>query len=69
MSGRWSGGVANRQWARPGVRTAGDPELATRLDEEMAAVRFWCDNCGRVHPLREHRTCRAENPFQTAYRG
>lgn len=69
MSGKWSGGVANRQWARPGMRTHGDPALAARLDEELASVPFWCDNCGSMHPLREHRDCRRNNPFQTAFRG
>jgi len=68
MSGQWSGGVANRYWRRPGVRTRGDPELAARLDAELAPVPFWCDNCGRMHPLREHRECRAAHPHQTAYR-
>lgn len=72
MSGQWSGGVANRTWARPGHRVtdaAGDAERGRRLFAQLAHERFWCDNCGSCHPLIEHRDCRAGNPFQTAFRG
>jgi hypothetical protein len=69
MSGQWSGGAANRTWARPGVRTRGDPAVAAALYEALKDTRFWCDNCGSMHPLREHRNCRAQHPFQTAFRG
>lgn len=71
MTGVWSGGIANRQWARPGSRRdiPGDTQRGQRLYTLLAGSRFWCDNCGRLHPLREHRQCRATNPFQTAYRG
>lgn len=69
MSGKWTGGVANRYWTRPGVRTTGNPETAARLFEELKDTPFWCDNCGSMHPLIEHRDCRAAYPFRTAFRG
>ena len=69
MSGQWSGGVANRTWQRPGMRVTGDPETGRRLFEALKHTPFWCDNCGSMHPLIEHRDCRAAHPFQTAFRG
>ncbi len=72
MSGQWSGGAANRHWGRPGSRARnvpGDGERGPRLFTALAAARFWCDNCGRLHPLAEHRDCRAAHPFQSAWRG
>jgi hypothetical protein len=72
MSGQWSGGVANRTWQRPGHRVTrypGDAERGRRLFELLKHERFWCDNCGGVHPLAEHRDCRAAFPFRTAFRG
>ncbi len=72
MTGVWSGGIANRSWGRPGSRlrnVPGDAERGQRLFAQLAHVRFWCDNCGRLHPLAEHRDCRTAHPFQTAYRG
>lgn len=72
MSGQWSGGVANRTWARPGHRTTnypGDRERSARLNALLADTRFWCDVCGSMHPLREHPACRVQHPFQTAFRG
>ena len=72
MSGKWSGGAANRYWARPGRRVLnvpGDTERGPRLFAALAAEPFWCDNCGRGHPLAEHRDCRAAFPFRTAWRG
>jgi hypothetical protein len=65
--GKWSGGVANRYWARPGSRrefTPADAELGHRLYEQLAGEGFYCQNCGRLHPLREHRICRAEFPYR-----
>lgn len=29
-----------------------------RLYLQMADEIFWCETCGRTHPLREHRECR-----------
>jgi hypothetical protein len=72
MSGKWSGGAANRTWQRPGSRernVPGDAERSKRLFALLAHERFWCDNCGRLHPLIEHRACRAEHPFRSAWRG
>ena len=42
---------------------------AARLFEELKDTPFWCDNCGSMHPLIEHRDCRAAYPFRTAFRG
>jgi hypothetical protein len=72
VSGQWSGGTANRYWQRPGSRArhvTGDAERGRRLYAELAGERFWCDNCGSLHPLAEHRGCRAESPFRSAWRG
>ena len=59
--GKWSGGAANRQWARPGSRVTvlGDRERAHDLFDLMAGENFWCETCGQSHPLIEHRRCRA----------
>lgn len=60
--GKWSGGIANRTWARSnGTVTdlAGDAERSARLYEMNQAERFLCDSCGELHPLSEHRQCRA----------
>lgn len=58
--GKWSGGAANRNWARPGSRVSldGDQERGKRLYAQLAGEPFLCETCGRVHPLREHRQCR-----------
>ena len=59
--GKWSGGLANRTWARPGNRYGDDgltPEQQHALFEEHADEPFWDETCGQVHPLREHRQCR-----------
>ena len=72
MSGQWSGGTANRYWRRPGSRVlnvAGDGERSLRLSAALAGERFWCDNCGSLHPLAEHRGCRTAFPFRSAWRG
>lgn len=72
MSGRWSGGTANRYWQRPGSRlrnVPGDAERGKRLFAQLAQESFWCDNCGDCHPLAEHRACRAAFPFRSAWRG
>jgi hypothetical protein len=72
VTGQWSGGAANRYWQRPGSRlrdVEGDAERGRRLYELLKDERFWCDNCGGMHPLREHRDCREQNPFRSAYRG
>lgn len=29
-----------------------------RLSAQMAGEIFWCEVCGRTHPLIEHRECR-----------
>lgn len=61
MSGQWTGGSVNRQWIRPGSRVTdlpGDRARGVRLAAELATARFWCETCGGVHPLAEHRACR-----------
>ena len=65
--GKWSGGVANRTWARSQGRATelpGDAERGRRLYAQLAAENFYCQHCGRSHPLREHRVCRAEFPWR-----
>jgi hypothetical protein len=59
--GKWSGGIANRTWARPGSRYASDGmtgEQRRALYESVKDEPFWCETCGGAHPLREHRECR-----------
>lgn len=72
MSGEWSGGAVNRHWQRQGSRQRnipGDAARGARLYARLAGTPFWCDNCGRLHPLAEHRDCRAAHPFRTAWKG
>jgi hypothetical protein len=72
VSGRWSGGAANRTWSRPGNRNRnvpGDAERGARLFELLKHERFWCDVCGGTHQLIEISACRAANPFMTALKG
>lgn len=72
MSGKWSGGAANRYWKRQGsrrVNVPGDAERGPRIFAAVASEPFWCDNCGGLHPLIEHRDCRAAFPFRNAFRG
>ena len=58
--GKWSGGLMNRTWSRPGSRHfKSDPEVDARLSAQMAHVEFLCETCGRMHSLIEHRECRA----------
>jgi hypothetical protein len=61
--GKWSGGAANRTWARfSGARIvdiAGDTERGQRLYAELAGAVFWCETCKGTHPLREIRECRS----------
>jgi hypothetical protein len=61
--GKWSGGIANRTWSRfSGARVvefSGDAERSARLDVALAGESFWCEACGQVHPLRQHRECRS----------
>jgi hypothetical protein len=33
-------------------------ERGARLYAQLADEVFWCETCGRTHPLREHRECR-----------
>lgn len=64
MSGEWSGGVANRAWRRKGHRGApvrGDAERGKRLFALLAQVPFWCETCGGLHPLAEHKQCRSDS--------
>lgn len=61
MSGKWSGGIANREWNRAAGqryfgRLARDAEH--RLYLAVAGERFYCEACGGFHPLAEHRACR-----------
>lgn len=59
--GKWSGGAMNRSWNRPGrrrVMTADDVELGRRLFAQMKGTPFFCETCGRMHPLAGHQTCR-----------
>lgn len=62
--GKWSGGTTNRGWARPGNRYRGDGMTAAQrhaLYLSVAGELFLCDTCDGLHPLREHRECRAEH--------
>jgi hypothetical protein len=61
MSGKWSGGVANRTWNRQyrSVAVTGDEDRSERLFDALADEWFWCEHCGRTHPLWEHTKCRA----------
>ena len=59
--GRWSGGIANREWNR----AAGQLNLAPITDADAHQLyldqrdnSFYCETCGAAHPLREHRLCR-----------
>lgn len=59
--GKWSGSRVNRYWARPGSRRQGidgDTERSARLAVLLADDAFLCEVCGRLHALREHKTCR-----------
>ena len=70
--GKWSGGIANRTWARPGNRYGGDgmtPAQRHDLYESVADESFWCDTCEAKHPLREHRDCRARAKLAVAVTG
>jgi hypothetical protein len=60
--GKWSGGVANRNWTRPGsrLRLADDSARALRLWQLMKHERFLCETCGKMHELIEHRLCREQ---------
>jgi hypothetical protein len=61
MSGEWTGGAANRVWRQAGHRggpVRGDGARGRRLFAQLAEVPFWCETCGRLHPLAEHRRCR-----------
>lgn len=61
MSGRWSGGAANRAWGRPGRRgppPAGDAARGARLFALLAGQRFWCETCNGSHLLRDMQACR-----------
>ena len=61
--GKWSGGAANRTWARPGSRHYAETLTAQQqheLYEQHADEDFWCETCGGSHPLKEHRQCRAQ---------
>jgi hypothetical protein len=49
----YDAGQPRTQALRPAPRTECDREPAT-----LADTRFWCETCGRTHPLREHRHCR-----------
>jgi hypothetical protein len=72
MSGVWTGSGTTRRWVRPGSRLTnvpGDRERSQRLMAALADTPFWCDNCGSMHPLIEHRDCRDSHPFRTAFRG
>jgi len=59
--GKWSGGRANRNWARPGSRrraVEGDAERSARLAADLADAVFYCETCHGSHPLRDMGTCR-----------
>ncbi len=61
--GKWSGGRANRTWARSNGQVTylpGDAARGARLYALLAGERFLCEICGRTHPLREHRICRSQ---------
>lgn len=61
MSGRWTGGVANRDrnvrylnHQAPTLTRAEEHDLFERMADEP----FWCECCGQMHPLIEHKDCR-----------
>ena len=59
---KWSGGIANRTWARPGNRYGSDgldDDQRAALYDSVKDESFWCETCEGHHPLREHRLCRA----------
>jgi hypothetical protein len=61
MPTKWKGGAANRTWGRQGYVapiTKGDQARGRRLYALLAYTPFWCETCGRQHPLSEHRECR-----------
>jgi len=69
MSGyEWQGSGLHGGFMRSGNRRV-DIRPNLPLYESVAAKPFWCDNCGGMHPLREHRTCRRDYPFRSAARG
>lgn len=39
-------------------KAAEDGARAARLCAQLAGEDFWCETCGRTHPLIEHRDCR-----------
>ncbi len=58
--GKWSGSWLTMSWSRPGVRySKRDPQADAALSASMHQVEFWCETCGRMHQLIEHRECRA----------
>lgn len=61
--GKWSGGTANRTWARyAGARTvdiAGDDERGPRLYDQLKDEIFFCETCKGTHSLAEIRQCRS----------
>jgi len=60
--GKWTGSAHTMTWTRPGSRLRnlpGDAERGARLHAQLADEVFLCETCGRTHPLREHRECRA----------
>lgn len=58
---KWTGGIANRE---RNVRRLHHPAPALTRDQErdladrMAHEPFWCETCGQMHPLIEHKDCR-----------
>jgi hypothetical protein len=55
--------AAARVWDTRGARAphlSGDLYRGRRLYELLQHERFWCETCGRSHPLCEHRQCRAQ---------
>jgi len=41
-----------------GITFITQAELDARFTAEHAHEDFWCEICGRTHPLIEHRECR-----------
>lgn len=50
-------------------RPPGDAARSRRLYAVLKDELFWHEDCGRTHPLREHRDCRAARPSRIPGQG
>jgi hypothetical protein len=48
------------------IQTTGKRRLLAMMSKALLAwlaeQNFWCEKCGRTHPLSEHRACRGDDP-------